>query len=265
VVRGAEKFFSKLRTAGKKRLLPFLSRKPSNLVVLLFETDLKKGETAKEPLKTLFATAEAVLKAPKPDKRQIAKLVANRFKAEGVVVEPAVVEYLTEQFADDLTALRTELEKLTTYATDTKRLTLSEVKELTFGNPKVSVFDFQDAFFGKNLKEALDTFRGLTANLTSYEKSAVVFQLLGLLLSTANRLLILKERAPSEGEDKVLRSLGVVYKFQAQKFKNWANLWSEKELKDLVRQLYLTDRALKVKFENPEESLKRLVVNAVGG
>ena len=266
VVWNAEKFLLKLKGNWKKKIPAFFERKIPNLVVLHFITELKKNELSKEPLKSLFSNAALIVKVSKLNKRQIYLLLKRRFQAEGIEVEEGVLEYLSENI-DDLNALKVELDKLITYALSSKRLTLEEVKELTFGTVKVTPFDFQDYFFGKDLRSAIQTFEVLTLSLTSYEISALVFQLSGLILSTANRLLIIKEKLKRSGLEKpdgqIFKEVGIFYKFQAAKFERWLSLWGEEELTDLVSGLYGLEKAIKVNFLNPKEEFKRFLVSSL--
>jgi DNA polymerase III delta subunit len=250
IIKRAERFFQKLKGKQKKLLTTLVSKKPKNLVILSFLTTYKKSELSREPLKTLFSNAELILKAQKLSKQQVYQLIKKKFKSMNIKVDDEVVKFLMETF-EDLTTLRTELDKLTTYALDKSTLTLEEVKNLVFGTPKVSVFDLQDAFFSKNLREFLFKFENITKSLTSYELNSLIFQLVGLFLSTANRLLILNTIKNPTYE--VYKNLGIVYQFQIEKYNLWKTLWDEVNLKNFIKALYKTEFLVKVYFNNPKE------------
>ena len=199
VLLNGESFFKKLRKKQKELLVKFLGRRIDNIVIISILADLKKSELSKEPFKTLFSVAKEVFTAKPLNRTQVANLIKKKFKTLGIQYEEGVVEYLLESFSD-LVQLKLELEKLITYLGDKKKLTLSEVKELVEGNPSYTVFDFQKVFFEKDLAGSLKIFKSLLEGLTSYERTSLVLQLEGLILTTLNRLLVATER-PRKGED----------------------------------------------------------------
>ncbi len=265
VLQEGEKFFSKLRKKQKEKLVRLLRRKVSNILFILITVDLKKGDLAKEPYKTLFSVAEEVFSAKPLSRKQMAAAILNRFKKEDIVPEKGVIEYLFESFAD-LVSLKMELEKLITYAKGQKKLTLSEVKELVEGNPQYTVFDLQNAYFERDLKSTLKTFEGLLEGLTTYERSSLCLQIEGLLLSTLNRLLIANEKI-SEGKElkSFAREIGLYYPFQVAQFERWLRLWDRTKVVSSLRNLYRFDLNVKTKFLPAEEEMKRFFYTTLSG
>jgi len=259
VLLNGESFFKKLRKKQKELLVKFLGRRIDNIVIISILADLKKSELSKEPFKTLFSVAKEVFTAKPLNRTQVANLIKKKFKTLGIQYEEGVVEYLLESFSD-LVQLKLELEKLITYLGDKKKLTLSEVKELVEGNPAYTVFDFQKVFFEKDLAGSLKIFKSLLEGLTSYERTSLVLQLEGLILTTLNRLLVATERT-RKGEDlkNFSKKLGLYYPFQVSQFKRWLQLWSERELFSALRQLYQLDQNIKLKFQPPVETFEKFL------
>ena len=260
----AEKFLSKLRKKQKEKLVRLLQRDISNLLVFSITADLKKSDWNKEPYKTLKGVAKAIFTAKSLNRNQIAALIRKKFQKEGIEVSDGVVEYLLENFSD-LVMLKNELEKLITYALDKKKLTLEEVKALTFGSRSYTPFDLQRVFFDQNLQESLKIYQSLLEGLTSYEQTALVLQLQGLILSTANKLLISLERVKNgEKLENFAREIGLYYPFQVAQFKKWLQLWDEKKLINLLRSLYKLDTDIKLKFLPATDSFKRFLTEVLG-
>ncbi|NPB05456.1 MAG: hypothetical protein GXO08_03650 [Aquificae bacterium] len=258
VLLKAESFFSKLRGKKQKEKVAALLRRPvGKIVVISITADLKKTDLAKEPYKTLLEAAAAVLKAESLPRDQLAALIRKKFQKAGITPQEGVVEYLLEVFPD-LSALKTELEKLLTYAVGKRTLTLSEVKELVSGNPSYTVFDLQKAYFDRDLKRTLQTFKGLLEGLTAYERNALCLQLEGLLLATANRLLVAKERTQKGRKLKSFaRELGLYYPFQVAQFEGWLQRWELSDLVKVLQALHRFDLAVKTRFLPAEEEMKK--------
>ena len=265
VVKHAERFFSKFRTKRQKeRLLRLLERPISNLVVFIIPTDLKRSDWNKEPYRTLAKVAAAVYAAKKLTRPQIEQLVKKKFQKAGIKVPQEVINYLLESFSD-LMQLRTEVEKLITYAAGKGELTLQEVKQLVEGHPEYTVFDLQREFFNRNLQGAIKIFRRLSAGLNPYEQTPLVLQIQGLLLSTANRMLIALERTrKGENLKSFAREIGLYYPFQVTQFKNWLHFWEEKELVNLIRKLYQLDTDIKLRFVPAGNAFESFLVETLG-
>ena len=264
VIWQAEKFFSKLKKRQREKLKNLLRRKVSNLLVFSITAELKKGDWNKEPYKTLSEVASLIVSAKSLNRTQIANLIKKKFSKEGIKIPPKAVEYLLESFSD-LVELKNELDKLLAYAYGKKELTLEEIKELVEGNRKYTVFDFQNAFFAKDLEGSLKTLKGLLSGLTTYEGNALIFQLEGLILSTTNRLLLIKEKTEGGKTLKeIAKEVGLYYPFQVSQYSNWNNLWSKEELLKLLRFLYRFDTNCKLKFLPPVSEFEKFVVSALG-
>ena len=261
----AQDFLSKLRRKQQKeKLKKVLNSKFTNIVVFSLLKDLKKSDLSKEPYKGLFERADLILTAKNLNRQQIALMVKQKFLKAGIKIPENAVRYILENFSS-LVELKNELEKLITYAQGKEKITLEEIKSLLAGNPQYTVFDFQNAFFGKELKKSLHILEALKQGLTQYERTALMFQLEGLILNTTNRLLIAKERTKKGEELKTFaRDIGLYYPFQVKQLENWLNLWEEKELINLLRELYRFDLSVKTKFLPAEEEFKKVVLSVLG-
>jgi len=263
VIWQAEKFLDRLRKKQKEKLKAWLSKKVSNLVVFSITKDLKRSELQREPYRSLVEHSQLVLTAKGLSESQLVSLVKKRFATAGIQIPPEAINYLLESFPD-LVQLKNELDKILTYAVGKRKLTLEEIKELSEGSGRYTVFDFQNAFFGKDLALSLKIFSSLMEGLTSYERTLEVLKLEGLILSTVNKLLIAKERI-EKGETlkDFAKDLGLYYPFQIKQFERWLGAWETRQLVKLIRLLYGFDIGVKVKFLPAEEEFKKLVIRAL--
>ncbi|RTZ58134.1 MAG: hypothetical protein DSZ31_06365 [Gammaproteobacteria bacterium] len=263
IIWQAEKFLDKLRKKQKEKLKRLFSKKVTNIVVFSVTKDLKKAELQSEPYKSLIEVSQVVFTAKSLNKTQVSSLIKKKFASAGVKISEEAVNYLLESFPD-LVQLRNELEKILTYAVGKEEITLEEIKELSEGSGKYTVFDFQNAFFSEDLSQSLKILSSLMEGLTSYERTLTALKLEGLILSTVNKLLIAKERI-EKGENlkNFAKELGLYYPFQVAQFEGWLGKWDTQKLVKLIKLLYKFDTDVKLKFLPAEEEFRKFVINAL--
>ncbi len=253
----------KLRKKQKEKLKRLLSKKVTNIVVFSVTKDLKKTELQSEPYKSLIEVSQIVFTAKSLNRTQVSSLIKKKFASAGVKISQEAVNYLLESFPD-LVQLRNELEKILTYAVGKKEITLEEIKELSEGSGKYTVFDFQNTFFSKDLSQSLKILSSLMEGLTYYERTLTALKLEGLILSTVNKLLIAKERIEKgESLKNFAKELGLYYPFQVAQFEGWLSKWETQKLVKLIKLLYKFDADVKLKFLPAEEEFRKFVINAL--
>ncbi|HIP86074.1 MAG TPA: hypothetical protein EYH18_00340 [Aquifex sp.] len=263
IIWQAEKFLKKLRKKQKEKLKKLLSNKVTNIVVFSITKDLKEAELRSDPYKSLLEVSQIVFTAKSLNRAQISSIIRKKFASAGIKISEEAVNYLLESFPD-LVQLKNELEKILTYAVGKREITLEEIKELSEGSGKYTVFDFQNAFFSGDLSQSLKILSSLMEGLTSYERTLTALKLEGLILSTVNKLLIAKERVKKgESLKSFSKELGLYYPFQVVQFEGWLSRWEIQELLKIIKLLYRFDANVKLKFLPAEEEFRKFVINAL--
>jgi len=147
VLRDAEK----LKAEEQEMLLTYLAN-PSPSTTLVFV-----GRSA-DKRKKFFSTiskAGGLVEHSHPPEREMPKWVRWVAKKKGVEVSPDAARYLVEIIGNDLTSISSELEKLSLYVGDKKRVDLEDVEAVTVDSKTRTVFQLTDAIATKNLKDSL--------------------------------------------------------------------------------------------------------------
>ncbi len=93
--------------------------------------------------------------------RQVIPWLNQRAAARGKSLSPDAARYLAELAGLGLGALDSELEKLSLYVGEARRIELNQVKELMGGSRLYSIFDFTDAVASRRLDRALTSYHQL--------------------------------------------------------------------------------------------------------
>ncbi|MBE9536306.1 MAG: DNA polymerase III subunit delta [Proteobacteria bacterium] len=147
VLRDAEK----LKGDEQEMLLAYLAN-PSPSTTMVFV-----GRSA-DKRKKFFSTiskAGGLVEHSHPHEREMPKWIRWLAKKKGVEVSGAAARYLVEIIGNDLTSISSEVEKLSLYVGDSKRIELEDVEAVTVDSRTRTVFQLTDAIATKNLKDSL--------------------------------------------------------------------------------------------------------------
>ena len=139
-------------------------------------------------LRTLFEGADdaAAVGCYLDDTRGLAALARQTFSEAGIETESGVVEWISGNLGSDRKVTRMELEKLTLYAGDAKRITLEDAQAVIGDSALVTVDDVVYAAFGGDIEALVQALararfegvgpipviRGAFAHLTRLEEAA---------------------------------------------------------------------------------------------
>ncbi len=256
VIFNFEGFLKKLgrKKKSKEFVIKALRGVKSNYVFIVIDRRLQKQELNSEPYKSITVFG-GILKADKLSKQKIRQLVAKKFKDKGINVDEKAVDYLLELSEYNLMELKLEVEKLIDYATENKKLSLEEVKRLSFFiSGSANVFEFIDAFLKGDREKALLLLDRL------YMWGVHPLQVQKLLSSYVVKLFFLKLAIESgKDEKKVLEKLGVRSNFLKLKFSEYIRKNELREIKQMLEGLRRLDMFQKLYFQPPEESFKAFV------
>ncbi|MCX6021570.1 MAG: DNA polymerase III subunit delta [Chloroflexi bacterium] len=139
-----------LDKGGWSGLSGVFSHLPPTSTVLLIE----EGPPAKNnPLFRLLEKLVEVREFKKLRGPALQRWVQERVESTGVRITTGAVRLLVDLIGDDLWAMASELDKLSTYALG-RQITEMDVQTLTVGAKEASVFSLVDAIMARNLTEA---------------------------------------------------------------------------------------------------------------
>jgi len=257
VLYNFDDFLKKLgrKKKAKESLVKLLRSLRSNYLFIVYDRKLQKTELSSEPIKSILSFGMLV-SAGKLPKDKVRNLVLKKFKEKGIEIEKEALEYLLERTEYDLNELKLEVEKLIDYASETKKLTLGEIKEILFTvKENASLYEFVDAFLLGEGEKALELLE------TLYRSGTHPLQIQKALTSYLLKLYTLKKL--SEGGEDLSRSLekvGIRNNFLKLKFRQYLEKNDSEKLKRLINGLQRVDLYEKVYFQPPEEVFREFVM-----
>ena len=226
------------KAADVEAIVGYLESPAPATVLTLVAGELKSSST-------LWKAAEKAGRVLSYDvaKGKLQGWVADQFKQRGVRAEPEAVAALLQLVGDDLRALKTEVDKIATWAGD-EPIGEREVEALVTPNADMPIYELTEAW------SARDTARMLAVSETQFENDPkprrdVAPRLAGSLASHLGRLRALKQLATEGVKPKEAAERLKLHPFRAQKLYAQAESFSAEELDDAVVRLAELDGALK--------------------
>jgi DNA polymerase-3 subunit delta len=216
-----------------------------------------------EELKSSSALWKACAKAGRVLAYDVAKgklqgWVADQFRQRGVRAEPDAVAALIALVGDDPQTLRTEVDKIATWAGD-EPVGEREVEALVASSVEVPIYELTEAWSKR------DTARVLALSETYFERERSrrdgAARLAGALAGHLGRLRALKQFAAEGVEPKEAAARLKLHPYRAQKLSGQADGFSGEELDDAVLTLAALDGALKGQSKlTPDLEVQRTLV-----
>jgi DNA polymerase III subunit delta len=176
------------------------------------------------------------------EKRKLQEWVAKQFQDRGARAEPDAVAALIQLVGDDVRALKTEADKIATWAGD-EPVGEREVEALVPSSVDVPIYELTEAW------SVRDTARVLALSESFFERERQrrdgAAKLAGALAGHLGRLRALKHLAAEGVKPKEAAERLKLHPFRAQKLYGQAEGFSTEELDDAVLQLATLDGALK--------------------
>ncbi|HEX7295909.1 MAG TPA: DNA polymerase III subunit delta [Pyrinomonadaceae bacterium] len=191
--------FARLREADEDTLIRYLNNPSPSTVMIFIADDLDKR---KKSSKVLLETCTVVEFSPLKDAEAKA-WAKSRLKELKVSADDQVLSELIRLVGTDVQTLANELEKLTSAAAATNRITLDHVDELIGRSRELSNFELADHLMAGNRKRALETLHRLL------EDGAEPVMLVGLIAGNYHRLALGKHLLARGGREEVFRNISL--------------------------------------------------------
>jgi len=101
------------------------------------------------------------------NKTLVRKWIMSKIQRDKLSLSPSMIHYLEEEFANDITGLKNEFEKIENYLCESKTLNMEGMKDLAKGLCDFSKYQIVDTFL-KGGKETVELFEELRPYLRSY-------------------------------------------------------------------------------------------------
>jgi len=241
---------SSLRIGQKEALLDYLSD-PSPWSVLVFVSNKAKPGLTGKFMKALKAKGEVkYLRAPYEEK--VAPWIVKEARARGKTISPEACESLIALTGGSLTALKSELDKITLFTGDKKVIEADDVAEAGLDVKADTIFNLSDAIGDRDLKKAFLLYAKLSA-----EPSLVI---VGAIARQMRVLMKLKTAMHDGVAWDQLAGVAGVPPFTIKKYKESCRLFTMEELKGALRYLFEMDMSLKSSALPEEVAMPELII-----
>ncbi len=248
---------NKLPDKGRKALLEYAERPPSDTLLLLVLPKLERATQNAKWFKSLEAASVFIQVWP-VNRAQLPRWISARAKQKGLQLEPAALDILVSRSEGNLLAASQELEKLT-LLTDNGKVDAHLMAQSSADSARFDVFGLVDRALVGDARSATHCLHGLKQEGTD----AIV--VLWALAKEIRTLLQLRE-ALDKGQNfnSIARKFGVWDNRQSV-VQNALKRLRKPQLQQLLRQAGVVDRAIKgMSLAEPWEECLSIVMSLAG-
>ena len=240
------KNFSPTKNKGEYDIIKKYTEQPLDSTVLVFfnpdGSDFFKGMSHITPVD-----------CGKIDAKTISAFVKNFLAKNQIESSEEAIDTLIMFCGSDMARITNELEKLSAYVFETKKLTKEIVEDFVVQDKEFQVYQLAEFIAKKDAKNAIDLVDSFSV------KSGMAFTILSPLYNNYRRALFVsinKDKTSSE-----LATLLGVKEFAIKMLKNQVSCFSPKQLKQIVDMLADYDRKIKVGDMKENIAIKTIVFN----
>ena len=177
-----------------------------------------------------------VIEIPKLKEYDLSKKIGAIMKKNGYSIDYDSIQYLIRNSLGNYDIIYSELEKLQICFLDTKKINLSDLKNIVSRNIEDNVFKLVNAIIEKNAKAMFSIYEDL--KLLKEEPIAII----SLLAREYRNMYLIKTNNRNNGE---LQKLLNIQSWQYEKYQKQSYEYSITELKEKLIQLYNLDLKIK--------------------
>lgn len=227
------------RTGAKQEARDFWEKRlkdiPEYIYIIFNETEIdKRSSLFKFISKNYISTEFSYL-----DEDKMIKWTQTLFKKLGKNISASDCTYLVSLCPDGMMSVKSEAEKLCSYAAGRQDITKEDIDLLVTPKLEDKVFDMVGAMLSKNTDKALSLLRDLFALKTEPT------QILGAIMYNVEKIASVKLLLSSGRTKPEIASLLKIAPFQVNKFVNLASEFKKDELNKLVHKTAEKDLQLK--------------------
>ena len=232
-----------------------IDRKINDVTILLNTSVLDK----KSKIRSIFEKDKNLICVPfyKDDTRTLLQLANNYFKNNKISVSQEIINLIVERSRGDRINLNNELNKISLFVLNRKKINIDDVIKLTNLSENYSISELADNCLSKNTKKINKIFN---ENVFSVDDCILIVR---TLLLKSKRLLEIKKIYNS---NKNLQQIIANYKppiFWKDKeiVKSQASKWSQKEAEKLIYRIYDTELLIKKNYYSSLNIVSDFILN----
>ncbi len=183
-------FFKTGKKDETENIAEYVKNVPESTVLVFCENEVDKRNAAYKAVAKYGYAAEF-----KPlTEKDLIKWIAKEFKQRKIAVDGKTAAYLIRVTGADMTAIVTEIDKLSSFGADKGKIEIADINEVCVSNPEIKIFEMVGAMGNKNTEKAISIYR----NMILYNESP--FGILSMI-TRHFRLMYQCSRLMDEGEN----------------------------------------------------------------
>ncbi|MCJ8006893.1 DNA polymerase III subunit delta [Lederbergia wuyishanensis] len=231
-----------------KKLESYLEA-PSPYSILVFAGYYEKLDERKKITKLLKKNAE-VLEAKKLSEGELRIWIKGRVEDKSQQIDESAIDLILSLVGPDLMNLHSELEKLSLYVEETKKITAEIVERLTSRSLEQNIFDLVDKVVHRKMEEVFRIYYDLR------KQNEEPIKILALLASQFRLIYQVKELMKRGYGQQQIASTLKTHPFRVKLASGQARSFTDQELGEIINLLALTDEQLKTGGTGREVSLE---------
>ncbi len=248
-------FLSELHKAKEsfiKALINYMERpNKKTFLVIAIEQEVKPFKTLEERIAKgdiLWITFNT------PKIYQLPQWIKNRLKSFGKEISIEGAQVIANAVGTDFFAIQNEIEKLLLYLEDKRVITTQDLEFLLSSKRLYSIFEIMDFVAQGKPKEALKELEDL------FNSGEQPIAFLGLIARHVRLLWQVKSAKKDNLSFEEIKEFLKIPDFLVERLIKQSELFSEKKLRRLHKELYETDYKLKTTFLSPLHLISRLIM-----
>lgn len=244
------KHFDKMTIDDKEAFLKYIQNPQKSTILVLTAEAWGKTKFHSEVLKSAVSVNCKTLY-----EREVYSWVKSKFNERKIQVEEKSIVFLVENIGHHLLRLNVEIEKLSNFVSEGKKLSIEQISEITGFSRDVNFFNFQNELGKKELSASLQI--GLKL-LEQGESLASIFPMVFLFFK---RMWVIKEMLKiGKGQKQIIAELGGSPYYYKDIF-NSHNNFSISQLKEIFIILEQSDILLKTSQKHDDSILTMMIYN----
>jgi DNA polymerase III subunit delta len=240
--------FAKLREADEEVLTRYVENPVASSVVIFVTRELDK----RKKLTRALLDHCTIVEFPPVSDGEAKAWAKQLLKEQKFSIDERALSEVVSLVGTDIQTLRSELEKLTTAAAETKRITMEMVDDLIGRSRELTNFALTDHLVGRNRKRALEILYRLL------DDGSEPVMLIGLIASNYHRLAVAKDLLKRKGKEAVFQQIRMPWSKQAE-FLATLQRSAEADIALGIQKIAAADVAIKTSQATPRLQLEMLV------
>jgi DNA polymerase-3 subunit delta len=232
-----------------------LDRKINDVTIVLNANNLEK----KSKLRSIFEKDKNLICVPfyKDDNRTLIQLANNFFKNNKISVSQEIINLIVERGSGDRINLNNELNKISLFLLNKKKINIDDVIKLTNLAENYSISELADNCLSKNIKKINKIFN---ENVFSVDDCILIVR---TLLSKSKRLLEIKKiNSSNENIEQIISNYKPpIFWKDKEIVKNQASKWSLKDAEKLIYKIHDIELMVKKNYYSSLNIVSDFILN----